>query len=327
MGAAQIDRGARSDERPAHRVKLDGFWIDETLVTNSQFQAFVEATHYVTTAERAPVLEDILKQLPPGTPPPPRESLVPASIVFHPPAQAVALDNPAQWWAWTPGADWRHPEGPTSNIVGKANEPVVQVSWDDANAYARWAGKRLPTEAEWEYAARGGHEGTKYFWGNEDPTDDAPRCNIWQGHFPNINTGKDGYLLRSPVTAFPPNAHGLYDMAGNVWEWCSDWYHPRAYDGAIGPATVNPPGPSISFDPDEPGVAMRDARRLISVSRELLRQLSRGRENEELARHIHRSRRLSLCHNAGDLGIPLNLTSREIRLVGCHWSRYSETCV
>jgi formylglycine-generating enzyme required for sulfatase activity len=157
----------------------------------------------------------------------------------------VALDNAAQWWAWTPGADWRHPEGPASNITGKENYPVVQISWDDANAYAHWAGKRIPTEAEWEFAARGGSEGKKYFWGNDDPTDDLPRCNIWQGHFPDTNTAKDGYPLTSPVTAFKPNGYGLYDMAGNVWEWCADWYHPDAYRESVGTTSLNPQGPTV----------------------------------------------------------------------------------
>jgi formylglycine-generating enzyme required for sulfatase activity len=253
MGSQDAD--ARADEQPIHRVRLDGFWIDQTLVTNAQFRKFMEATGYVTTAEKKPDWEEMKKQLPPGTPKPPEDKLVAASIVFHPPSGPVPLDDVSQWWEWAPGADWRHPEGPGSSIVNKDDYPVVQVSWDDAAAYARWAGKRLPTEAEFEYAARGGLAGKKYAWGDQDPTDNEaqPHCNIWQGHFPDHNTVKDGYERSSPVTAFALNDYGLYDMAGNVWEWCSDWYRPDTYaaDAAKGTA-VNPTGPDKSFDPDEP---------------------------------------------------------------------------
>ncbi len=241
---------ARPVEKPAHRVRVDGFWMDETDVTNTQFREFVEATGYVTTAEKKPDLEEIMKQVPPGTPPPAKELLVPGSVVFTPPDQPVALDNPGQWWKWTPGADWRHPEGPGSSLQGKDDHPVVHVSWHDAVAYARWAGKRLPTEAQWEYAARGGLEGKTYVWGDEKFNEDRAQCNIWQGHFPDHNTAKDGYLRTSPVKAFPPNGYGLYDMAGNVWQWCDDWFLPEAYRGrAGGGIVVNPTGPEHSFDP------------------------------------------------------------------------------
>ncbi len=217
------------EEKPAHRVCVDGFWIDKTEVTNAQFRAFVDATGYVTTAEKAPTVEEIMSQVPPGTPPPRPEDLVPGALVFTPPAGRVDLSDFSQWWKWMPGANWRHPEGPGSDIEGRDLHPVVQVSWDDAVAYARWAGKRLPTEAEWEFAARGGLEGRPYVWGDEVPSDSRPRANIWQGEFPHLNTENDGFTRTSPVGSFPPNGFGLYDMAGNVWEWCADWYDRDLY--------------------------------------------------------------------------------------------------
>jgi formylglycine-generating enzyme required for sulfatase activity len=240
-------------EGPAHRVRLDGFWMDETDVTNAQFRAFVEATGYVTTAEKTPTVEEIMRYAPRGSRPPAKEDLVPFSVVFTPPDHPVSLNLPddyRQWQKPTPGADWRHPEGPDSSIEGKDDHPVVHVSWFDATEYARWAGKRLPTEAEWEYAARGGLAGKKYVWGDEPFSEEHPRCNNYQGHFPDANTAKDGYLRTSPVKAFPPNGYGLYDMAGNVWQWCADWYLPDAYARIAGRGTlVNPTGPEASFDP------------------------------------------------------------------------------
>ena len=226
---------ARADERPVHRVRVRPFWMDATEVTNAEFRRFVEATHYVTTAERAPTSEEILGQLPPGTPPPSPESLVPGSLVFVPPKTEGEA-----WWQWVPGADWRHPEGPASSIAGKDAYPVVQVSWFDAEAYARWAGKRLPTEAEWEFAARGGLQGNVYAWGNEEPSADQPRANTWQGRFPVANTVADGFAGAAPVGSFAPNAYGLHDMAGNVWEWVADWYAPYGLD----PVT-DPTGPAM----------------------------------------------------------------------------------
>lgn len=251
MGSTSPD--SRPDERPSHRVRVDGFWIDQTDVTNTQFRKFVEATGYVTTAEKAPDWEELRKQLPPGTPRPPAGKLVAASLVFVPTSGPVPLDDYSQWWQWTPGADWRHPDGPTDSIISRDDYPVVQVSWDDAAAYARWAGKQLPTEAQWEFAARGGLEGRKYSWGDQDPADNAIRCNIWQGRFPYQNSATDGFAESSPVRAFKPNGYGLYDMSGNVWQWCADWYRADAYatDAARGIVT-NPVGPAQSLDPREP---------------------------------------------------------------------------
>jgi formylglycine-generating enzyme len=237
-------------EHPAHRVRVDGFWMDETDVTNAQFRTFIEATGYVTTAEKVPTLEEIVQQAPRGAPPPRKEDLVAGSLVFTPPEHPVPLNDVSAWWKWTPGADWRHPEGPDSSIDGKDDHPVVQVSWDDAAAYAKWAGKRLPTEAEWERAARGGLDGKKYVWGDEPFNEDHPQCNNFQGHFPDTNTAKDGYKRTSPVKAFKPNGYGLYDMAGNVWQWTADWYLPEAYALAKDQGVlVNPAGPAHSFDP------------------------------------------------------------------------------
>ena len=245
------DTAAHQDARPWHQVQVDGIWMDTTTVTNEQFEQFVKATGYITVAERTPKAEDF-----PGAP---AEKLVAGSVVFSPPKGPVPLDNHLRWWGYVPGASWRHPEGPESNIHGREKHPVVHVAYDDALAYCKWAGKRLPTEAEFEYAARGGLEKNTYAWGNEFRPGGKWMANIWQGKFPYENTAEDGYRATAPVGSFPPNALGLYDMAGNVWQWCSDWYRHDYYQtlAAKSEPAVNPQGPSDSIDPSEPGVAKR----------------------------------------------------------------------
>ena len=239
------------DARPWHRVQLDGYWIDETLVTNAQFARFVSATHYVTVAERKPRAEDF-----PGAPP---ENLVAGSIVFTPPGHSVPMDNGMQWWSYVKGADWRHPQGPASSINGLERHPVVHVAYEDAEAYAKWAGKRLPTEAEFEYAERGGLDRKPYAWGSKFTPGGKYMANTFQGHFPDKNTAADGHAGTSPVGSYKPNGYGLYDMSGNVWEWTSDWYRPDYYKtlASSGPVARNPKGPADSFDPSEPGVMKR----------------------------------------------------------------------
>lgn len=246
---------ARPDEQPIHRVRVDGFWMDTTEVTNAQFEVFVKATGYITIAERPVDWEELKKQVAPGTPKPPDEMLQPGSLVFTSPAGPVDLQDYSQWWAWTHGADWRHPEGPERSIEGRGNYPVVQIAYVDAVAYCAWAGSRLPTEAEWEFAARGGLDGKVNIWG--DAPIDPTRANIWQGQFPGANTAEDGFTRAAPVKSFPPNGYGLYDMAGNVWEWCSDLFRPDTYARMflqLGPGgvAVNPTGPDSSLDPRNP---------------------------------------------------------------------------
>lgn len=234
-----------NDARPWHRVQLKSFWMDPTPVTNEQFSAFVRATGYKTIAERKPEAKDF-----PDAPP---ENLVAGALVFSPPAGPVPLGNHYQWWRYIHGADWRHPEGPASDIKNKMNHPVVQIAWPDAEAYARWAGKRLPTEAEFEYAARGGLDRKAYSWGDELRPGGKCHANLWQGQFPHSNTCEDGYITTSPVKAFPPNGYHLYGMTGNVWQWCSDWYRTDAYSNKDPKEVlVCPQGPSESFDRIEP---------------------------------------------------------------------------
>jgi len=235
-----------ADARPIHRVAVDGFWIDKTEVTNDQFAAFVKATDYKTVAERVPTAAEF-----PNAPP---ENLVAGSVVFTPPDQPVPLNDHYRWWSYVKGASWRHPQGPDSNIDGRGDYPVVQVAFEDAEAYAKWAGKRLPTEAEWERAARGGIEGKPYSWGDELKPEGKWMANIWQGRFPVGDSAEDGFAGIAPVAKFPANGFGLHDMAGNVWEWCSDWYRFDTYAwlAKAGRVTLNPKGPTSGFDPSEP---------------------------------------------------------------------------
>jgi formylglycine-generating enzyme required for sulfatase activity len=242
------------DALPEHLVTIDGFWMDATPVTNAQFEMFVRATGYVTVAERTPDRREF-----PGVPP---DKLAAGSAVFTPPTKAVPLDDPMRWWNYVPGANWRHPEGPGSSITPRQDHPVVHIAWEDAVAYATWARKRLPTEAEYEFAARGGLDRNLYAWGNDLTPHNRWAANVWQGEFPSSNTGEDGYLRTSPVTAFPPNGFGLFDMGGNVWQWCSDWYRPDYYEQlvAAGAPARNPQGASAGYDPQEPGAAKRVVR-------------------------------------------------------------------
>jgi formylglycine-generating enzyme len=244
MGSAEFDGPGcpecichiTNETLPIHPVELDGFWIDQTPVTNAQFQKFVDATGYVTQAEKP------FSDKPPG------------SAVFVAPEEMPDLHDYLKWWKYVEGADWRHPDGPNSNLDGREDRPVVHVSWDDAQAYAKWAGKRLPTEAEFEYAARGGQAQKRYVWGDDLTPGGKWLANIWQGRFPVENTKEDGWYGTSPVRTYPANGYGLYDMSGNVWEWCSDWYRPDYYSNS---PRQNPQGPASGYDPAEPDVPKR----------------------------------------------------------------------
>lgn len=254
-------REGKEDEKPVHPVQLSGFWMDASEVTNAEFRRFADATGYVTLAERTPKREDFVGV---DTSLIRDEDLVPSSICFNPQFDREMLrqirENPANvnWpyhvWMLQKGANWRHPNGPESSIDDKLNHPVVHIAWDDAVAYCKWAGKRLPTEAEFEFASRGGLQQQEYPWGDKLQLTDKWPLNIWQGEFPEEHKVRDGFEMTSPVKSFPPNGYGLFDISGNVWEWCADWYQPEYY--SVSPRR-DPRGPLDSFDPNEPGLPKR----------------------------------------------------------------------
>lgn len=250
---------ARQDEYPKHPASVGNFWMDVTEVTNQQFQEFVDATGYLTIAERKIDIEEIRKQLPPGQSIPDDIDLDPFSLVFKTPDPNTQLMNAGQWWDMKKGASWKSPQGPESASSLDPDGPVVHVSWYDALAYAKWSGKRLPTEVEWEYAARGGRNNEIYPWGNEPVS--AEKANYWQGEFPYVNTDQDGFATTNPVTNFEANGYGLYGMSGNVWEWCIDWFHAQYYQMKVDQSiTENTTGPLNSYDPQLPGIPQKVVR-------------------------------------------------------------------
>jgi sulfatase modifying factor 1 len=260
---------AQANERPAHSVKVQGFWMDIHHVTNDQFAEFVHQTGYVTTAEKKPDWDTISVQLPPGTPKPPDHVLVAGAMVFVGTSGPANLADYLQWWRYTPGANWRHPQGPGSSIEGKGDHPVVQVSYEDALAYAQWAQKRLPTEAEWEFAARGGLEQATYVWGDELLAGGLQQANYWdskQRSFPVVSPEAGGAAGTMPAGTFPPNGYGLFDMTGNAWQWVNDWYGADYFAvqaRAVKSPIDNPKGPEKAFDPSEPGVPVNAPKRVI----------------------------------------------------------------
>lgn len=252
QGALPSDKMAMSHERPAHSVSVDGFFMDEHEVTNAQFSEFVSETGYVTVAEREIDWEEMKKLLPEGTPKPHDSILKPGSLVFKKTKSSVPnLYDFSQWWEWKIGANWNHPNGPNSTIIGKENHPVVHIALEDALAYCEWAGRRLPTEAEWEYAARAGRNDALFFWGN-DINLLSNYANSWEGEFPVNNTQEDGFERLAPVMSYAKNDFGLYDMAGNVWEWTNDWYNTYYYKSLEGQEADNPKGASEAFNSSNP---------------------------------------------------------------------------
>ena len=250
MGTNEED--AYDAEKPAVDLKVAGFWMDTHEVTNAEYTAFTEATGYVTIAERKPDWEELKLQVPPGTPKPHDSLLVAGSMVFTPPAIAVPTDDISRWWSWVIGANWRHPEGPKSDLTGRENHPVVHIAYDDAKAYAEWTGKRLPTEIEWEFAARGGVNGKRFAWGDELHPNGQFLANTFQGNFPNENLGTDGFVGTSPVKTFAPNTFGLYDMIGNVWELTDDWYDALKYARLAGQAPKLDASMNPCYNPNNP---------------------------------------------------------------------------
>ena len=241
------DEGLAS-ERPAHQVTLDSYWIDKHPVPNQQYLKFVQHTGFVTYSERDPDPRDF-----PGVP---KDKLFAGSAVFQSPKHKVDMRNYLNWWVYVPGANWKHPEGPESDLKGREKHPVVHMTYEDAKAYCKWAGKELPTEAQFEYAARGGFDKKKYAWGDQPKHFTEPLANLWQGKFPYKNMNTDKFLSTSPVGHFPANGYGLYDVSGNVWEWTQDWFHPAYYKNS---PQKNPQGvpKEASFDPMEPGIAKK----------------------------------------------------------------------
>jgi formylglycine-generating enzyme len=256
-GSFKMGEDENSDQT-SYTVKINEFYMDTHEVTNNEFALFVKKTGYITVAERPVNWEEIKKQLPPGTQKPDNSALLPGSLVFNPNQNVQNFNDISQW---TTGADWKHPNGPKTSIAGLGNHPVVQVSYEDAQAYAKWAGKRLPTEAEWEYASRGGKTNQKYAWGDQLTPKGKYLANYFQGKFPNNNTKADGFAGTAPVKNYPANGYGLYDMIGNVWEWTTDWYirdiHTKNKMIAKSGLCNNPTGPKTSYDPDEPNVPKR----------------------------------------------------------------------
>jgi len=255
MGAVNLNGFA--DEFPKHKVKINSFWMDISEVTNAQFKKFVDKTDYITTAEKKVDWDEMKKDLPSNTPKPHDSLLSPSSLLFHYTSSPVKLNDYSQWWKFTKGVNWKTPWGPGSSIEGKDDFPVVHISWNDAQEYCKWAGKRLPTEAEWEYASRGGLKHSVYSWGNFPISLISSKANTWNGSFPNKNSMEDDFEFLAPVKNFPPNGYGLYDISGNVWEWCSDWYDYNYYRLFENKIADNPIGPSSSYDPNEPYLAKK----------------------------------------------------------------------